>query len=71
MVEPNMTVEDVRERLERIKQAAGDPEVAHGREDSLREDVLRHIANGWCSDPMALAHEVLKSEEIDFPRWYA
>lgn len=65
-----MTVEEVRERVERIAAMAGDPEMAHGEEDSLRHDVLLAIAGG-AENAADLAAEALKTTNLDFARWCA
>jgi len=65
-----MTVDDVRERVENIRQAAFDDEVAHGMEDELYAEVLKAIANG-ADSPEKLAAEALKTEKIEFSRWYS
>lgn len=65
-----MTVDDVRERVENIRQAAFDDEAAHGMEDELYAEVLKAIANG-ADNPEKLAAEALKTEKIEFSRWYS
>jgi hypothetical protein len=66
-----MTVEDVKTEVERIRQMADfdEDEDAHKAEDKLRQDVLQAIAE---SHPGAvlLAAEALKTDEIEFGRWY-
>lgn len=65
-----MKVEYIRRKLKEIKNLQGDPEYQHGAEDGLMHDVLKAIANG-AKNSKELAKEVLKSKEIEFPRWYA
>lgn len=65
-----LTVEDVARRLADIHATQGDPEVAHGMEDVLRADVLAAIAAG-APDARILAAAALRSDQIDFSRWYA
>lgn len=65
-----MTVDDVQERVEVIRQIALDDETAHGMEDELYIDVLGAIANG-ADNPEKLAAEALKTLEIEFSRWYS
>lgn len=65
-----MTPADVRDRVEAIRQAVGDDEVAHGMEDELHFDVLTAIAGGEI-DADALAKEAIKTLDIDFARWCA
>jgi len=47
-----------------------DNELAHIKEDALREDVLDAIAAG-ATNAAELAEEALKSSDLDFTRWYA
>jgi regulator of protease activity HflC (stomatin/prohibitin superfamily) len=65
-----MMPREVTERVEEIRELAGDYEAAHSREDQLHQDVLRAIATGRYDAKFAaqLAAEALKTTEIDFPR---
>ncbi len=62
-----MTIQDVRDRIQKIKDRKHDVEVAYMLEDALRLDVLREIAKGTRKS-RALAGEVLKSRHIKFAR---
>lgn len=66
-----MTIDDVRKRVEAIRQVAEaeDDETAHGMEDELYAEVLKAIANG-ADNPDKLASEALKTEKIEFFRWF-
>jgi hypothetical protein len=66
-----MTVDEVKARVEEIRNMAGDDEAAHGMEDKLHQDVLRAIANRECPNPARLAYRALETKEIDFSRWCA
>lgn len=80
-----MTPEDVRARVDQIREFAGpgcDYEALHGDEDKLHLDVLKAIAERWGQpifdrwgqstfDPVGLAREAIKTEHIDFPRYGA
>lgn len=68
--EQPLTVEDVARRLAEIHAQRNDDEVAHGMADDLYRDVLAAIANG-APDAEILAAAALRSETIDFARWYA
>jgi hemerythrin-like domain-containing protein len=68
--EGEMKVQEVIDRVKAIQAKADDPEVAHSKEDALYLDVLRAIANG-AKNSKELAKEALKTESIDFSRWYA
>ena len=65
-----VTIETIKGYLADIEKLKYDPEAAHSLEDDVREAVLMHIANG-AENPKELAQEVLKSWDIDFPRWCA
>lgn len=65
-----MTVDEVKERVDDIRHEAVDDETAHGMEDDLYIDVLEAIANG-ADNPEKLAAEALKTQEIEFYRWYS
>ena len=66
-----MNVEDVDQWLKRIEEISNDDEKAHELTDDLHKAVLRAIADRSCEDGQALAHTALKSETIEFRRWYA
>jgi hypothetical protein len=68
---PKVTPDQVRAKVNRIKEVIDDPEAAHGREDDLWAWVLKAIANDNCTDPAACAKEALKTQKLDFSRWYA
>jgi len=72
-----MTVDDVRQRIGAIQAAQWRPghwdhEAAHGLEDGLHVEVLKHVAE-QSSDvaARALAAEALKTLDLDFERWCA
>lgn len=65
-----LTVHKVRDRVLWLESIKGDDEAAHAEEDEIRRDVLRAIAGG-APVPQLLAAEALKTEDIDFARWYA
>lgn len=65
-----MTIEEVKNRVAQIVAIRGDDEVAHGKEDDLWRDVLRHIADGGAG-ARELAIEALTTLDIEFERWCA
>lgn len=65
------TEQEAEAMLERIRNAAGDDEVAHGLEDDLWEGVLEAIAANFCEDPRSVAATALQSRQIKFERWRA
>lgn len=64
-----MTVEDVNEKLVKIREAAaqGDHEAACGRENELFLSVVEAIADG-AEEPELLAKEAMRSISIEFNR---
>lgn len=67
-----MTVDDVKERVERIRADARDDfEEAHAREDELYQAVLHYIVAEAPSPYREVALEALKSQDIQFPRYCA
>jgi len=69
-MDASMSTEDVAHRLAAIRAASDDGEVAHGLADGLYRDVLTAIAAGAPDAPI-LAAAALRTETIDFERWYA
>jgi len=70
---PQITLEQVRQRVHDIALQRTDPEVAHIMEDELHQEILAAIATGVFIGEYAaeLAREAIKTKEIDFPRWHA
>lgn len=64
-----MDADMVRARVEEIREVAWDDEMAHEREDALRSEVLRAIADGSCVNPQECAQIALTTSEIEFKRW--
>lgn len=62
-----MTIEDVKERIQKIKDVKDDYEKAHSLEDELWRNVLREVAKG-ASNSQGLAEAALKSRWIRFAR---
>lgn len=65
-----ITLLEVLDRVQRIKDSKYDDEEAHRLEDVLRDDVLKHIAIGNDSHAK-LAKAALKTNRIRFARWCA
>lgn len=66
-----MTVDEVRERVEKIRTMRGDSEAAHANEDELYLNLLEAIADGTCLDPKHCAEIAVTTRGIKFSRWYA
>jgi hypothetical protein len=62
-----VTLDEVQARVQRVRDSQRDDERAHGEEDALYTDLLRHYAANGCP----LAAEALKPQEITFSRWCA
>jgi hypothetical protein len=65
-----VTLAEVEEAVQRIRDHADDDERAHGEEDGLRYAVLKAIAEG-SRNARKLAAAALATDEIEFARWYA
>lgn len=62
----------VAERVAQIRAMAGDDEAAHCAEDALYGEVLAAIASDGCTDDVReVAAAALKTQDIEFSRWYA
>ena len=66
-----MTIDDVRLAIADIKSEKWDSEVRHIQEDKLRADFIAYIATLGIAGVSDVAAEVLKTDEIQFTRWYA
>lgn len=69
-----MTRDEAQQAVERIRELSGDPEAAHAREDDLRHEFIKAIANAKYTsirDARHVAEIILETDEIDFPRWCA
>lgn len=72
-VDVKLTMEEIEIRLEQIRRASGDYELAHILEDRLRDDVLSAISSGGIdgADVRLAASAVLTSADVEFPRYCA
>lgn len=66
-----MDINTIQQRVRHIEQCKGDYECAHGMEDQLMQDFIKHVAEKGSPKLKAMAREVLKTEDIDFPRYCA
>ena len=64
-------VNEVKKWVDSIKDSRRDFEAAHVLEDELYLKILRGIAAGTCEDPQQVAKEVIKTQDINFPRYCA
>ena len=69
-----MTIEEIQKRIAKIEShGARDNEIAHGFEDDLYREFIEHVALGVFDiiTLSNLAKEVLKSQQLDFDRYYS
>lgn len=69
-----VTAREIRERVQGLREQYewdGDDRAAHRQEKLLWQAVLVAIAGGGVVGPAACAHEILKTRDIKFGRWYA
>lgn len=66
-----MTLDEVRDKIEEIRNILSDDEHSHSLEDKLYIKVLQSIANKECESPSELAELALETQKLDFSRWCA
>lgn len=66
-----MTLIEIEDRVETIDRIKGDYEMAHAMEDRLMRDFVEFVAQSGDDHMATLARAVLKTEELDFPRYCA
>ncbi len=65
-----MNADRIRKAVAEITFFATDPSLAHSLEDNLYAKFVGDIADHGPEDISRLAKEVLRTKDIDFPRWY-
>ena len=75
-----MTLEEIRAKVREIKALQDNNQAAHVKEDKLYHAFIKEIAQQdeeeargyvFCADLAEKAREILKTDDIDFVRWYA
>lgn len=66
-----MNVEKIREEVQLIRGCASDAERAHELEDALMLTFIKHVEEAGSPELQEMAREILKTEDIEFPRWCA
>ena len=66
-----MNIKQVKDTVKKIKEISGDSEYAHGVEDDLYRDFVKHVSESKNKKLSNMAKEVLKTKDMDFERWYA
>ncbi len=63
-----MTLDEVANAVRRIDEIKDDYEAAHAAEDKLRADFIWYVAESCPEEMSNMAREILKTDEIEFPR---
>jgi hypothetical protein len=66
-----VNLERVKMEVDEVSQMSADNEKAHALEDSLYHSFVTHVAIHGPSDLSEMAREILRTEDMDFARWYA
>lgn len=66
-----MTLEEIFAKVEYIREISDDNECAHAEEDELRENFIKYVATLDIPSLAEKAKAVLKTNELNFERWYA
>jgi hypothetical protein len=66
-----MTLTGIEERVRAIRERRRDPEEAHSLEGGLYADFIAFVASGEDGPIREMAQAILKTQEIEFPRWCA
>lgn len=66
-----MKLDEIRRMVADIEALRDDPESAHSEEDQLRSAFIAHVAQSGPPKLAEMAREVLKTDNIKFPRWCA
>lgn len=66
-----MTIEEIRNKVQEIYMVSADDEAAHGHEDDLYHEFVKHIAETGNKKQREMATEILKTKDIKFARWCA
>lgn len=66
-----MTLEDIRNYIEKIKVENGDDQTQHGLEDELHREFIRYVSLYDSGKLSMLAKEILLVDNMPFARWCA
>ena len=67
-----MNMDSIEEKIQKIRDRAGDDESQHSMEDGLREAFIKYVADQDVFGKLSeMAKLVLTTNEIDFERWCA
>lgn len=71
MKEEGWSVDKIKAKAKEIEARVKDPETAHVLKDELYHDFIQHVSKHADGNLSAMAKEVLKTQKIQFPRWFA
>ena len=66
-----MTLDEVENRVQKIRACAGDDETAHSMEDDLYRDFIECVATSTLEHYSDMARKILETNKIEFARWCA
>jgi hypothetical protein len=66
-----MSIDEVQKRISEIRELKHDAESAHAFEDDLYADFVRWVSQAGTTEQRHIAHLILETKLIDFPRWCA
>ena len=67
-----MNLTEIEKRVKDIEECIDDYETAHGMEDDLFADFIKHVAHSLVDENLSeMAKAVLKTKKISFPRYCA
>ena len=61
----------IQSAVKNIEKVKGDAEVAHSMEDEMYRMFVEWVSNTGTVEQTQMAKELLKTKEINFPRWCA
>lgn len=66
-----MDLDHIKQRVADIEAMKASDDAAHRAEDQLWIDFISFVATSGPPELAALAREVLRTDDIDFSRWYS
>lgn len=69
-----LTLQEAIDYVKEIDMIKNNDESAHSREDDLYSEFIKKLSLGLYSDineVIAISQEIIKTENIDFCRWYS
>lgn len=66
-----MDLPEIEARIKKIKEKAGDDEIAHGLEDDLYGDFVKYVSEKGNKKLSEMAKAILETKNIGFARWCA